>query len=199
MAVDEWLMGVVKIPLLRIYGWDGEWGSLGYFSKLDEAVADFPGLRFVRRWTGGGIVDHREDWTYSLVIPNGGGGSDLKRGESYRAIHEVLSGVLCKEGKLSELAGCLETDGGVCFKNPVEFDVMNASGDKIAGAAQRRGKTGLLHQGSVASAQAGAERGKAFAASLAREWNEVALEPSAEELSAFVNVKYGNRVWLERC
>ena len=59
MAVDEWLLGEVQVPLLRIYRWQGEWGSLGYFGSLSEAQKNFPGLQWVRRWTGGGTVDHR--------------------------------------------------------------------------------------------------------------------------------------------
>jgi len=35
-----------------------------------------------------------------------------------------------------------------CFENPAQYDLL-AAGHKIAGAAQRRSRFGMLHQGSV--------------------------------------------------
>ncbi|MFT6596439.1 MAG: lipoate-protein ligase A, partial [Akkermansiaceae bacterium] len=38
MAVDEWLIqSVGEVPFLRIYSWDGDWVSLGYFQSLVDA------------------------------------------------------------------------------------------------------------------------------------------------------------------
>ena len=76
----------------------------------------------------------------------------MKGGESYRAIHQILAAVLREEnGMVPQLAGDSGGAGGVCFESPVEFDVLGGVGEKIAGAAQRRSKSGLLHQGSVIS------------------------------------------------
>jgi lipoate-protein ligase A len=88
MAVDEWLAETCGTPVLRSYRWTPGWGSFGYFVK----TVDLPewGLRWVRRWTGGGIVDHRTDWTYTLFVPNGFGLAEVKGGESSRAIHAAL-------------------------------------------------------------------------------------------------------------
>lgn len=41
MAVDEWLLETGQLPMMRIYRWDGAWGSLGYFSNLEEAQGRF--------------------------------------------------------------------------------------------------------------------------------------------------------------
>jgi len=59
MAVDEWLTSqTAEGPILRIYDWDGDWVSLGYFQSLAEAQRLFGNeVSYVRRWTGGGIVD----------------------------------------------------------------------------------------------------------------------------------------------
>jgi hypothetical protein len=51
MAVDEWLLENATLPVLRVYRWRGEWGSVGYFGKLAEARHSFPGISWVRRWT----------------------------------------------------------------------------------------------------------------------------------------------------
>jgi lipoyl(octanoyl) transferase len=151
MAVDEWLLETAKIPLLRVYGWQENWGSIGYFGKLTDAEAAFPGLNWVRRWTGGGVVDHRQDWTYSLIIPQGERLADLRGVQSYRFIHGCLAQALIAEGNEVRLsAGELENGEAACFQNPVHSDLIVDEGLKIAGAGQRRSKQGLLHQGSVA-------------------------------------------------
>lgn len=200
MAVDEWLLGSREKPLLRIYGWDGKWGSLGYFGNLQEARDSMPGLEWVRRWTGGGTVDHSEDWTYSLIVPKGHVVAELKGGESYRQIHEVLVRVLRDEvGAVSLSTGGGEGSGS-CFENPVEHDVEDGTGTKLAGAAQRRGKFGLLHQGSVLCAGGDSRlRGEIFTESLAKSWSEEEIFVDERRVAELVKRKYGAQNWLERC
>lgn len=198
MAVDEWLLEYATKPVLRIYHWDGDWGSLGYFGKLSDAKTGLSGVNFVRRWTGGGTVDHRSDWTYSLIVPKSFELARMKGGESYRAIHEILIGVLKAEGGEPDLAPANGESGGMCFENPVEFDVMDATGEKIAGAAQRRGKLGLLHQGSVATAGNSRLRGELFAARLAESWWEAEIYPDEGRIAEIVAMKYSRKEWLER-
>lgn len=198
MAVDEWLLEHVKHPVLRIYRWDGDWGSLGYFGKLSEAVEGLPGVEFVRRWTGGGIVDHRSDWTYSLIVPRDRELARMKCGESYRAIHQILLGVLSAEGGAPDLSPGCRKSGEMCFDNPVENDLINAGGTKLAGAAQRRGKLGLLHQGSVATGGDFRLRGELFAERLAESWWEADLVVNEDRVAALVELKYGSKEWLAR-
>ncbi|MES2476476.1 MAG: hypothetical protein V4640_11905 [Verrucomicrobiota bacterium] len=153
MAVDEWLLATVECPVLRVYDWAGEWASLGYFGKIDEARVAFPGMNVVRRWTGGGMVDHRHDWTYSLVIPKGEALAKTRGATSYGVIHGVLRDVLLREGLACEVSkGEGETGAASCFENPVSFDLILPDRSKLAGAGQRRSRVGLLHQGSVLTA-----------------------------------------------
>lgn len=193
MAVDEWLAETCAAPVLRCYRWEPGWGSLGYFIR----VADLPekGLRWVRRWTGGGIVDHRGDWTYTLFVPRGFGLAEAKGAESYRVIHAALAEALREAGTEARLAGTLPAAaGGECFVRPVEHDVLDASGRKIAGAGQRRTLQGLLHQGSVAiAADAGILAGK-----LAEEVVATAFAPDAADVSARIRRRYGAGEWLSR-
>ncbi len=199
MAVDEWLLETRQLPMMRIYRWDGAWGSLGYFGNLEEAQSTFPGLEWVRRWTGGGVVDHRGDWTYSLMIPKKFELARLKGGESYRAIHQVLVDVLASEGSsVLALATANQKAGSVCFEHPVEFDVVGSVGEKLAGAAQRRCKAGLLHQGSVSVSGDFLLRGKLFAERLSETWSEMEIIPDAKRIHALVEAKYGSSAWLGR-
>ncbi len=199
MAVDEVLLITCELPLLRIYGWDGAWGSLGYFGKLEEADQGLSDLNWVRRWTGGGVVDHRGDWTYSLIVPKAWPVATMKKGESYCAIHRVLVDVLKAEGVTPGLSCGDKKAGSLCFENPVEFDVMDGKGTKLAGAAQRRSKDGLLHQGSVAKASPGRLRGELFTERLAESWAEVSVFPDEDKVAGLVSAKYGAKEWLERC
>lgn len=199
MAVDEWLLEYGKQPILRIYGWDGAWGSIGYFGKVMEARSFLPGVELVRRWTGGGTVDHRGDWTYSLIVPRSCEVSRMRGGESYRLIHRILLNVLKSEGGDPDLSPGRRKSGSMCFENPVEHDLMDAKGAKLAGAAQRRGKLGLLHQGSVATVGDSRLRGELFAECLAESWWEAEIAVDTDRIAALVREKYGTRAWLERC
>jgi lipoate-protein ligase A len=112
------------------------------------------GIELCRRPTGGGIVDHREDWTYALVIPRGHPLEDVRASQSYRAIHEALAGALKCQDAIVALKPAVEESGdanaGVCFQRAEIFDVVHArTGAKVAGAAQKRNKHGLLFQGSI--------------------------------------------------
>jgi len=198
MAVDQWLLETRTIPTMRVYCWEGAWGSLGYFGKLTEAEASFPKLKWVRRWTGGGVVDHSHDWTYSLMVPRKFEVARMKGGESYRAIHQVLAAVLANEGGAPALSAGKTNTGGVCFANAVEFDVVGSVGEKLAGAAQRRAKAGLLHQGSVAIEGDSRLRGELFAESIAESWWEAEIFPDEEVIESLVAARYGSEVWLTR-
>lgn len=194
MAVDQWLAETSGLPVLRSYRWTPGWGSFGYFVKH----ADLPpeDLCWVRRWTGGGIVDHRADWTYTLFIPRGQELAEARGSESYRVIHAAVVAALNAVGISARLAGpAAPAAGGECFIQPVEHDVLDAEGRKIAGAGQRRTVRGLLHQGSVACATPVAE---ALAAELALKVDLVGLEPDPRAISTLAGERYARDEWTFR-
>jgi len=202
MAVDEWLLQTIVFPVLRVYGWEEGWGSVGYFGRLDEAKRSFNRVRWVRRWTGGGIVDHRSDWTYTLAVPSNETLAMLRGSESYRLIHQALGCAVQMRDLIVRLSeGADETGDSCCFVNPVEHDLVDASGRKIAGAGQRRTKLGLLHQGSVAGRlerPGSLDRTQAFAAILAETTEEFSARPDPIDLAQRVASRYGNPAWTER-
>lgn len=202
MAVDEWLLETAEMPVLRVYGWLGKWGSLGYFGSLADARMSFPEIDWVRRWTGGGTVDHRADWTYTLIAPEGEPLAVLRGAESYRAIHAALVGALSPEGIDSHLStGAEETGAALCFENPVSHDLVGPAGRKLAGAGQRRTKLGLLHQGSVAGVcdPAGSKlRAGRLASCLAENWEEHDFFPAETLIAGKVSARYGRDSWTCR-
>jgi len=203
MAVDEWLWETTRVPVLRVYRWRGEWGSIGCFGRLAVARAELPGVEWVRRWTGGGTVDHRNDWTYTLAIPSGEALAAARGTASYRIIHGALAAALTAEGHAAVPAAAAQpAAGGLCFVQPVEHDLLDGHGRKLAGAGQRRNRMGLLHQGSVALPLAepdpSARRARRLAAALAGKIAEVDFSPPADDLQQRVARRYGNAQWTRR-
>ena len=139
-------------PILRLYQWSGRWVSYGYFQTEATAAAHFPepDLQFVKRPTGGGLVDHRHDLTYTLLIPKQHPLAKLSRSDCYFRIHQLVQKALTRDGHLSQLITQEIGEGPSCFQHPVPGDLIEPlSGKKLAGAAQRRTRYGLLHQGSI--------------------------------------------------
>jgi lipoate-protein ligase A len=203
MAVDEWLLETAETPVLRVYGWLGDWGSLGYFGKIAEARSAFPGMNLVRRWTGGGMVDHRTDWTYTLVAPHGEPLAGWRGAESYRRIHAALAETLVAGGLVARLSsGDEETGAALCFENPVHHDLIGAGDKKLAGAGQRRSRLGLLHQGSVAAGccddSFSNERAGDFARRISVEWEIFPFQPDPADLARRVEDRYGRAEWTNR-
>jgi lipoate-protein ligase A len=202
MAVDEWLLEVAEVPVLRVYGWLGDWGSIGYFGALAAAMAAFPGIDWVRRWTGGGTVDHRADWTYTVVVPAGRGLASARGAESYRWIHGVLAEALREEGIDAKLStGADETGASLCFENPVNHDLVGSRGEKLAGAGQRRTRSGLLHQGSVAAecdAESSVIRAGRLASRLSKYWETCDLQPPDDIIVRKVGERYAHPAWTGR-
>lgn len=162
MAMDEVLLEVAPelgAPLIRIYRWDRPSLSIGSSQLYPESEAER--FTIVRRPTGGGNVFHDRDLTYTAVIPAGHPVAALNRMESYRIFHEAMLPMLAAFGVAAELKSD-ETPGVdratmKCFVSPSRFDVVAAAGAKFAGAAQRRTRNGILHQGSILLSAAGGD------------------------------------------
>ena len=140
----------------RHYGWHRPAFTFGYAQKFSFVRAQWPAaghFDVCRRPTGGGVVDHRDDWTYALVIPRGHRLEDLRATQSYREIHEALAAALRAQGVTAATKQAhepTEEPAGICFQRAEIYDVvLEGTGEKIAGAAQKRNKHGLLFQGSI--------------------------------------------------
>ena len=152
MALDEALLEAASClgkPVLRFYGWTEPAATFGYFQKYVDVERTTLLRPLIRRPTGGGIVPHDADWTYSAVYPPGHEWHSLKAEESYRRVHEWIQSAFAQLNVVTELAPCCKKSApGQCFAGHEKSDLL-WRGKKIAGAAQRRNKLGLLIQGSV--------------------------------------------------
>jgi len=190
MAVDEALVRSMHVPLLRIYGWSRPALSFGCFQPYAEIEPLSAGREVVRRWTGGGTVLHGEDFTYSLIFPRNSKLGRMSAADSYCAIHRTMTAGFGASLATAGDAGL----GGACFTKPVTADVMR-DGKKIAGAAQRRTRDAVLHQGSIQGVSVPMDFGLWFAESL--EPFELP-EPLVEQARALVETRYGTSAWTFR-
>lgn len=161
MALDEALAIAVRRgwspPTLRLYQWACPAISLGCHQPLSIlrafAAEEHRGAVVVRRPTGGGAVLHGGDVSYGLACP-----SAALRGRPgrllYRQFHEALGRALAahhhRRYAVSDTGTVSDTDVSetICFRHPVADDLMQGT-MKVAGAAQRRWRDGLLQQGTV--------------------------------------------------
>ena len=199
MAIDEALLVRAECPTLRIYRWREEAVSLGYFDHFDEAARLAAGRPMVRRWTGGGLVEHGPDFTYTLVVPRTDCFLRHSAPESYRLIHAAIARWLAAAGIAAEMTASPDRKiSSACFANLVPSD-LETGGAKIAGAAQRRTRWGLLHQGSIRAGQPLAHSIGGLAAVFGKRVSRHPLSPEICAAAAVLEkTKYGTPAWLRK-
>ncbi len=162
MAVDELLMRNQCLedasPVLRIYSWDQPSVSIGYFQNVKKTAAlrdcHESGFPLVRRITGGGLVFHGKDLTFSLAMKNPNPFLPKETKASYLKINEAVLAGLRNQHPTIDFADCKTIPSGrgsgerVCFKSPSCYDLM-LGGEKVVGSSQRRADGVLLHQSSI--------------------------------------------------
>ena len=200
MAMDEALLlsPGVTLPVLRVYRWCVPALTFGYFLPYAEAEAAAAGRPVMRRWTGGGIVEHGEDLTWSLIVPASSPVSRLRPLASYGAIHAAVAEAMADSG-ISVRQVPLESPapaGGLCMTAPAPGDLL-VRGRKVAGAGQRRSRHGLLHQGTIC----GVPLPEDFPDRLAAALSETVVLFAAGDLplagvDSLVASRYGTNGWL---
>lgn len=174
MALDFLLLQRYPVPTVarfRHYEWRTQAFTFGLSQAMDYIRANLPssakasegtageGFDLCRRPTGGGLVDHRNDWTYSLVIPRAHTLFEAPATQAYRDVHAALAAAMQALGEpvaLQDKRHPSEEGPTICFERPELYDVLNTvTGAKIAGAAMKRNKQGLLLQGSIEKSRVG--------------------------------------------
>ncbi len=167
MALDEALLSCFDAkrsrPILRLYGWEPPALSIGRYQdpetalKLDLCHADK--VPVVRRMTGGGIIFHAQELTYSIVCAPEQVGEAAGVKDGFRRLCGFLLGTYRRLGLEPAFAVDVNPPGerlgerlgertAFCFAGKEEFDLL-VNGRKIGGNAQRRTRGAILQHGSI--------------------------------------------------
>ena len=196
MALDETLLHTAAKrgrPLLRVYAWEKPSVSFGYFQKFPAALAGRHEV--VRRPTGGGVVYHIDDTTYTVVVPPAHALHAMKAADAYCALHQAVAAAFRSPAEIHRVRLHSPHGSYECFQRPVHGDVV-AGGQKLAGGAQWRTKSGMLHQGSIAAKLSAWRIKRGFQKTLGIEFEDYKLTDPEEALAAkLVREKYAMDAW----
>lgn len=163
MAIDEALLSCFvpeeSSPLLRFYGWSPPAFSCGRFQKPEEILNTElclrDGVQVVKRITGGGVIYHANELTYSLVCPT----DLLADAQNVKAAFFKLTSFLLSFYKKLGLDPVYAAEHfteekvlgertALCFAGVESCDIL-INGKKIGGNAQRRLKKVIFQHGSI--------------------------------------------------
>jgi len=169
MAIDETLTrkcinSEERPATIRFYTWNETSCSIGYFQKMKDVLKAQNNKRIpvVRRPTGGGIVYHGNDITFSIVKKRMQPSRQENITSFYKLIGESLLKGLERLGftgtfylpeeasyrsaqKRKPLNSSLSQQS-FCSETPAKYDIMIA-GNKVAGYAARKSQGAVLCQG----------------------------------------------------
>ena len=163
MAIDEALLRsfdpVSSLPIVRLYGWNPPALSLGRFQKAAEVLdlerCQAEVVAVVRRVTGGGVIYHADELTYSLVCAPEHIPATTSIKDSFRVLTGFLLAFYRRLGLDAAYAADTAPEGtrlgertAFCFAGKESFDIL-AGGLKIGGNAQRRLKGVIFQHGSI--------------------------------------------------
>jgi lipoyl(octanoyl) transferase len=198
MAIDEaLLMQPSTAAIFHTYRWESRSVSFGYFSKWAPVKEQYPDRDLVRRWTGGGAVEHGEDFTYSLILLRVE--KSLRAQALYEALHLSIAEAFRENGKPVALSHGMDDGPSMnCFDRPVQHDVTQG-GVKIAGAAIRRLRDRLLLQGSIQRTDLWPDLGSRLVQKLSAVVRKQPVSPDIiGRATCIANEKYGTDVWTRR-
>ena len=156
MDLDGFLLDTLKEPVLHFYSWPQDSLTYGYFIDIQRFIdikkAKEKNLTLAKRPTGGGIVFHIWDIAFSFLLPSSDTNFFLDTISNYKFVNsivlEALDPFLSKMSLLENFKKKDFLNLDFCMAKPTTYDVMYKN-FKIAGSAQRKKKTGYLHQSSI--------------------------------------------------
>ncbi len=160
MATDEMIFrGYIKdrIPVFRIYSWSIP--SFTYGLSQDPArdinipLCHQDGIGMARRITGGGVLSHHDEITYSFVC----GKEDIGDNSVFASYRKICSFLILfyESLGLKPRFACEEADfsnrnmaSPICSASREKYDIV-INGRKIGGNAQKRSRDTIFQHGSI--------------------------------------------------
>lgn len=186
----------------RFYAWNAPAVTVGYFHQMENHRAENESP--IRRYTGGGLVEHGDDITFTLIFPAGSSPAKATSATRYKWIHSYLAESLAATGfRTTPHQDKFQNGAQPCFQHAVSDDLIDQkTGEKICGGAQRRCKGAVIHQGSIRLPEALRDLKSSwigsFLSALSAEQEDITDDEKAElTRSAIVlqNGKYGTAGW----
>lgn len=163
MAIDEALLYTfqekISKPVFRIYRWKKHALSFGCSQDpcalFNLAHCEKENIPLLRRPTGGGIIYHDDELTYSITLAD----SDLDKPGNVKETLKQITSFLIGAYKSLGIDACFacesnqkmtppNTIADFCFSRKEEYDIL-IKGKKIGGNAQKRKKHLILQHGSI--------------------------------------------------
>jgi lipoate-protein ligase A len=159
MAIDEALLEMhisSCVPIFRIYGWQPHGFSLGYSQNPASVLyvdrCEQNGIPFVKRVTGGGIIFHGDEVTYSIACSEEDIGPVNSVKDAYKLLCEFILETYRRFGLNPYFAienpNREKVKSTFCFSSFEDYDIL-IGGKKIGGNAQRRKKKVIMQHGSI--------------------------------------------------
>lgn len=161
MALDEKIFRTFLedgVAVFRVYGWSSPSFTYGVSQKpeneIDIGLCAVNGVGIAKRMTGGGVLFHHDEITYSLVCAKEDIGEPESVFVSYRRITAFLISFYKSLGLDASFAieeedfksRCAPHE--LCSASREKYDIV-INGKKIGGNAQKRKKRAVFQHGSI--------------------------------------------------
>jgi lipoate-protein ligase A len=179
-------------PAGRVYGWTGNWVTLGRFQKQEKVLLENAPVDWVQRPTGGKAVLHGHDVTFGLAVPLKSLGLSDRDCRSVGAVYRRLIRPIVLamqdaggDAELAENTPFVRSAGHTadCFAHIAPNDVVNPqTGQKVCGCALKLTQQAVLIQASIPAARPLVDPARVFRNPHSAAWITVDAERFAESL-----------------
>ena len=156
MSLDEVICETMPEKyILRFFNWKEKGITFGFSQRYSNVIntlePSYRDFKMTRRPTGGGIVIHESDITFSFIFYSP---EMFNPNATYEKLHSLIKNEYESNGISIDIANGIKSNYDIntptmdCFKKPVEKDLL-VGGKKVLGGALRKFSDYLLYQASL--------------------------------------------------